>query len=150
MQTDNHLKESFKKTIRTFINILPIIVGMILATSLVVTLFPEQISSGLFGNGEILDTLLGASIGSIAVGHPLLSYLLGGELLGGGVSLIAVTALVVTWVTVGIVQLPAEAIMLGARFAVYRNIISFIAAIAIAFLTVYTLQILGLAWPGLS
>ena len=145
MQTENHLKDTFKKTIQTFINVLPIIIGMILATSLVVTMFPEQVSSGLFGNGEIIDTLLGASIGSIAAGHPLASYLLGGELLGGGVSLIAVTALVVTWVTVGIVQLPAEALMLGARFAVYRNIISFIAAIAIAFLTVYTLQFLGLS-----
>ncbi len=150
MQPENHLIKSFKKTIRTFINVLPIIVGMILATSLVVTLFSEQISFGLFGNGEILDTLLGASIGSIAAGHPLASYLLGGELLAGGVSLFAVTALVVTWVTVGIVQLPAEALMLGTRFALYRNIISFVAAIAIAFLTVYSLQILGIAWLGLS
>ena len=143
MPAENHLRDSLHKTIRTFINILPIIVGMLLLTSLVITVFSEQISSGLFGNGDILDTLLGASIGSIATGHPLASYLLGGELLGGGVSLIAVTALVVTWVTVGIVQLPAEVLMLGARFAVYRNIISFIAAIAIAFLTVYTLQFLG-------
>jgi len=144
MLAENHLRDSLKKTTRTFINVLPIIVGMILATSLVITLFQEQISSGLFGYGEILDTLLGASIGSIAAGHPLASYLLGGELLAGGVSLIAVTALVVTWVTVGIVQLPAEALMLGTRFALYRNIISFIAAIAIAFLTVYTLQFFGL------
>jgi len=144
MQAENRLMDSLKKTIRTFINVLPIIVGMLLLTSLVVTLFPEQISTGLFGNGDILDTLLCASIGSIAVGHPLASYLLGGELLGGGVGLIAVTALVVTWITVGIVQLPAEALMLGTRFAVYRNIISFIAAIAIAFLTVYTLQFFGL------
>ena len=145
MLTGKHLRDSFRKTTRTFINVLPIIVGMILMTSLVVTVFPEQISSGLFGNGDILDTLLGASIGSIAAGHPLASYLLGGELLRGGVGLIAVTALLVTWVTVGIVQLPAEALMLGARFAVYRNIISFAAATAIAFLTVYTLQFLGLA-----
>ena len=145
MQTENGLKENFKKTLRTFINVLPIIIGMILVTSLVVTVFPEQISSGVFGNGDILDTLLGASIGSIATGHPLASYLLGGELLRGGVGLIAVTALLVTWVTVGIVQLPAEALMLGMRFAVYRNIISFTAAIVIAFLTVYTLQFFGLA-----
>ncbi len=144
MQVESTLKDSFKKTVRTFINVLPIIVGMILMTSLVVTVFPEQISAGLFGNGDVLDTLLGASIGSIAAGHPVASYLLGGELLGGGVGLIAVTALVVTWVTVGIVQLPAEAMMLGARFAVIRNIISFVAAIAIAFLTVYTLRFLGL------
>jgi hypothetical protein len=144
MQENNHIKDSLRKTIRTFFNVLPIIVGMLLLTSLLVTVFPEQISAGLFGNGDILDTLLGASIGSIAAGHPLASYLLGGELLGGGVSLIAVTALVVTWVTVGIVQLPAESLLLGTRFAVYRNIISFIAAIGIAFLTVYTLRFFGL------
>ena len=145
MPIGKHLRDSFRKTIRSFINVLPIIVGMILATSLVVTVFPEQISSGLFGNGDILDTLLGASIGSIAAGHPLASYLLGGELLGGGVGLIAVTALLITWVTVGVVQLPAEALMLGMRFAVCRNIVSFTVAIAIAFLTVYSLQFLGLA-----
>ena len=145
MQTGNHLIDTFRKTLRTFINVLPIIIGMILATSLVVTMFSEQLSSGLFGNGEIIDTLLGASIGSIAAGHPLASYIFGGELLGGGVSLVAVTALLVTWVTVGIVQLPAEALMLGTRFALYRNIVSFISAIAIAFLTVYTLQFFGLS-----
>ena len=84
-------------------------------------------------------------IGSIAAGHPLASYLLSGELLSGGVGLIAVTAMLVTWVTVGIVQLPVEALMLGTRFAVYRNVISFCIAIIIALLTVYTLQLLGLA-----
>ena len=97
-QTANRLSISFKKTIGTFINVLPIIIGMLLATSLVITVFPEQISTGLFGNGDVPDALLGASIGSIAVGHPLASYLLGGELLGGGVGLVAVTALLVSWV----------------------------------------------------
>ena len=145
MQAENHIKDNLRKTIKTFINVVPIIVGMLLLTSLVITVFPEQISAGLFGNGDILDTLLGASFGSIAMGHPLASYLLGGELLGGGVGLIAVTALVVAWVTVGIVQLPAEALMLGTRFAVYRNIICFVATILIAFLTVYTLSFLGLS-----
>jgi len=143
MQPANHLSASLKKSMWTFINVLPIMVGMILATSLVVTVFPQQISAGLFGNGDIFDSLLAASFGSIAAGHPLASYLLGGELLGGGVGLIAVTTLVVTWVTVGIVQLPAEALMLGTRFAIYRNTICFLSAIAIAFLTEYTLRIIG-------
>jgi len=140
MQANNHYTDSFKKTVVTFINVLPVIIGMLLLTSLLVTAFPEQLSAGLFGNGEILDTLFGATIGSIAAGHPLASYLLGGELLGGGVSLTTVTALLVTWVTVGVIQLPAETLMLGSRFAVYRNIVSFVTAIAIAFLTVYTLN----------
>ena len=96
MRAEYQLKASLKKTIRTFINILPIIVGMLMATSLVVTLFPEEISAGLFGHGDIPDAMLCAAIGSIAAGHPLASYLLGGELLSGGVGLITVTTMLVT------------------------------------------------------
>lgn len=138
------LSNSLIKTTLSFLNILPIIIGMLLATSLVITLFPEQISAGLFGKGEILDALLGAAIGSIAVGHPLASYLLGGELLRGGVGLIAVTALLVSWVTVGIVQLPAESLMLGGRFAITRNVVCFMTAVIIAFVTVVTMQLIGM------
>ncbi len=145
MHSNRKPGDSFRKTLHTFINVLPIIVGMLLLTSLAVTLFPKQIAHQLFGNGEFLDSLLGAALGSIAAGHPLASYLLGGELLGSGVGLAAVSALMVAWVTVGVVQLPAEAMMLGGRFAVIRNSINFVAAIAIAFLTVNTLSLLGLA-----
>ena len=128
---------------RTFVNLLPIIVGMLLLTSLAVAGLPKQISAEIFGGNDALNALIGASVGSMAVGHPLASYLLGGELLKGGVSLIAVTAFIVSWVTVGIVQLPAEVLMLGTRFAILRNVICFFSAIAIAFLTVYTLRLIG-------
>ncbi len=134
---------SLRKTAWTFFNLLPVIIGMLLLTSLAVILFPDRVSDGLFGNSEMLDTLIGASVGSIAAGHPLTSYVLGGELLRSGVSLIAVTALVVSWVSVGIVQLPAEMLMLGPRFAIYRNLICFFSAIAIAFLCVCTLRVIG-------
>ena len=96
-ENTNRLATSFRKTIRTFINVLPIIIGMLLATSLAITVFPEHVTLGLFGHGQGPDALLGAVIGGIAVGHPLASYLLGGEMLGGGISLVAVTALLVSW-----------------------------------------------------
>ena len=140
---DHSLAASLQKTSRTFVNLLPIIFGMLLLTGLAVTLFPKQITSDLFGGNAALDALIGASVGSVATGHPLASYLLGGELLKGGVSLVAVTALIVSWVTVGIVQLPAEGMMLGTRFAVYRNGTCFISAPAISFLLIYTLQLIG-------
>jgi len=146
MQLDQeHLKHGLTKTFHSFVNVLPIIIGMLLLTSLAVTLFPKQIAGGLFGHGALLDSLIGAGIGSIAVGHPLASYLLGGELLASGVDLVAVTALMITWVTVGSVQLPAEAMLLGTRFAIVRNLINFVFAIAVAFCTVYTLTLLGMA-----
>jgi len=139
----HRIEKSLKKTALRFVNLLPIIIGMLLLSSLAVTVFPEQISAGLFGASDALDALIGASVGSVAAGHPLASYLLGGELLKSGVSLVAVTAFIVSWVTVGVVQLPAEVLMLGARFAIYRNVICFFSAIAIAFLSVYTLRLMG-------
>lgn len=136
------LIQSGRKTLRTFIGMLPIVVGMLLMTSLVVTVFPKDIAAGLFGRHNLVDILLGAFVGSVAVGHPLVSYILGGELLAGGVSLFAVTALIVSWVTVGVVQLPVEALLLGRRFAFYRNLSCFLFAIAVSFLTVYTLRLM--------
>jgi len=49
--------------------------------------------------------------------------------------LAATTAFILAWVTVGIVQLPAESMILGKRFAILRNILSFISAILIGLLT---------------
>lgn len=139
----NRVKQSLKKSLKTFINILPIIIGMLLLTSLLVKLVPQHVSADLFGQHDFINVLLGASLGSVAMGHPLVSYILGGELLAGGISLLAVTALIISWVTVGIVQLPAEAILLGGRFALYRNLLNFTFALLIPFLVVQTLQFFG-------
>lgn len=135
---------TLRKTARSCFNLLPVIVGMLLLTSLVLALFPRQLVDGLFGHGALLDSVIGSGLGSIAVGHPLASYLLGGELLDKGAGLTAVTALMVAWVTVGVVQLPAEGVLLGMRFALWRNLFNLFAAIAIAFLTHWTLMFAGL------
>ena len=135
------LIKSAISTSRTFLNVLPIILGMLLLTSGIINLAPESAITGYFGKHEFLDVLTGTLVGSVATGHPLASYILGGELLEGGVSLLAVTALIVSWVTVGVVQLPAEALMLGRRFAIYRNLLCFLSTIGVSFLTIYTLQL---------
>ena len=77
----NKLTKSALKTVQTFLNILPIVFGMLLLTSLIVKLFPTQLSAGVFGQNNFLDALLGATFGGIAAGNPLVSYVLGGELL---------------------------------------------------------------------
>jgi uncharacterized membrane protein YraQ (UPF0718 family) len=71
-----------------------------------------------------------------------MSYIIGGELLKDGVSLFAVTAFIVTWVTVGLLQLPAEAAILGRQFAIFRNILSFILAILVSIVTVVTVMVI--------
>jgi len=87
----------------------------------------------------VIDPFVGAVFGSILAGNPINSYIIGGELLRNGVSLFAVTAFIVAWVTVGVIQFPAESMMLGKRFAAVRNLTSFILCIIIAVVTVFSL-----------
>ena len=134
---------ALRKTVRGFATMLPQLLAMLGLVSLMLALFPDAFSARLFGHGTLLDTLLGASLGSVAVGQPLLSYALGGELLGAGVGLAAVTALLVSWVTVGGLHLPAEGTLVGFRFALLRNLLGWIAAVAIGLLVPITLGL----WP---
>lgn len=98
-------KKRFKRALRlsthAYMNMLPIIVGMVLFTGLITEFIPMNKLASLFGNNTFLDAFTGAFIGGISAGNPISSYVLGGELLAGGVSLIAVTALIISWVTVG-------------------------------------------------
>lgn len=113
---------------------LPVMLGTLLLTSLLIPFIPRLFEAGLFGLHPGTDALIGAGIGSIAAGQPVVSYLLGGELSNSGVALVGVTALVVAWVTVGISHLPVEAVALGRGFAIYRNLLSFLSALLIAFI----------------
>ena len=85
---------------------------------------------------------IGGVIGSISIGHPITSYIFGGEMLKQGVSLIAVTAFLVAWITVGIIQLPAESAILGKKFAFLRNFTAFISAIIVGIITVVILGVI--------
>ena len=124
-----------------FAAMLPILVGVVLLMGLFNAFVPKEILASLFSDNAVLDTLWGACFGSILAGNPVNSYVIGGELLKQGVSLFAVTALIITWVTVGLVQLPAEMAALGRRFAILRNAICFILSVPIALVTVAILNI---------
>jgi uncharacterized membrane protein YraQ (UPF0718 family) len=67
------------------------------------------------------------------------SYVIGGELRDSGVSMYAVSAFIVSWVTIGLVQLPLERTLFGLRFTVQRNLLALIFALIVAVATVATL-----------
>jgi len=135
-------KPALENTLNNFKKTLPILFGIILLISFIVNIIPSSFYGKIFTGNIISDSFLGAIFGSILAGNPINSYVIGIELLENGVGLIAITAFIISWVTVGIVQLPAEAMLLGKKFAIMRNIFSFISAIIIAIITVLILQIL--------
>lgn len=134
--------QALKKTANLFKPAIPLICGVILLVSLMQQVFQSHYREWFTGN-YIIDPLAGAFAGSISFGIPITSYVAGGELLHGGVSLIAVTAFIMTWTTVGLIMMPLETSFLGKRFSIVRNSLNFLFAIIVAIATVYTIECLS-------
>jgi len=137
------LIHALSNSVNQIIRLLPVLTGVVLLIGLFSSFISKELLSSVFSGNIAIDTLLGASLGTIFAGSPINSYIIGGEFLEYGISLFAVTALIISWVTVGIVQLPAEMAALGIRFALVRNAVSFALSLIIAILTVTFLTIIG-------
>lgn len=138
----NYLKESVLKAGKALWKVFPLILGTILLVSLISNLIPKSFYTTIFSKNIFLDSIIGSLVGSISLGNPITSYIFGGELLKQGIGLVAVTAFLVAWVTVGVVQLPAESAILGKKFAFLRNFTAFLLAIAVAIITVFLLELI--------
>jgi uncharacterized membrane protein YraQ (UPF0718 family) len=135
------IKNAAKGTANAFKRSIFILIAVLLLIALIINAIPQEFYGKIFSGNEFLDSIIGAFIGSISAGNPINSYVLGGGFLEQGVSLVAVTAFILTWATVGMVQLPAESVMLGKKFAIYRNVASFVSAIVIAISLNFILQL---------
>ncbi len=132
-----------QKSALSFFAMAPLLLGIIGLVGLFQVLVTPTMLASLFRGNPLADTLIGTLTGAVAAGNPVVSYLLGGELLAQGISLYAVTAFILSWVTLGFIQLPAEVEVFGGRFTLYRNILAFVFTMLIAVLTTLTLQALS-------
>jgi uncharacterized membrane protein YraQ (UPF0718 family) len=135
------VSQAFLKTFDSLNQRLPILIGMLLLVSLSMKAVPAGFYSKIFTGNNLIDPLVGAALGSLSAGNAMNSYIIGGEFLAQGVSLLAVTAFIIAWVSVGIIQLPAESMILGRKFAIARNVFSFLTALIISVLTFATLSL---------
>lgn len=139
-------RPSFQRALRksavSFLSLAPLFLGAIGLVGILQTLVSPELLSTLFHGNGVVDTLVGTIAGAAAYGNPVVSYLLGGELLKKGVSLYAVTAFILSWVTLGFVHLPVEAELFGYRFALLRNILAFVFTMIVAAMTAVTVQAL--------
>jgi len=141
MENNNSIKQSAIKATKGLWNAFPMILGTILLISLISAIVPKSFYTTVFTKNMFLDSLIGGIVGSISAGNPITSYIFGGEMLDQGIGLIAVTAFLISWVTVGLIQLPAESVILGRKFAILRNVTAFILSILVAIMTVLILEV---------
>lgn len=95
-------------------------------------------------NGSLLhDEVVGIATGAISVGQPFMSYIIGGELLKEGVSLYAVTAFLLAYITLGVVQLPMQFEIFGMKFTFVLNVLALVFSVLVSIATVVTFRLLG-------
>lgn len=130
------IKKILIKNLKQLFNLIPILISIILLISLINNLIPNDFYNNIFTRYEFLNMLIIDIIGSILVGTPIAAYIISEEFLKNNLSLFIVTTFILAWTTVGIVQFPAEAILMGKKFAIVRNSLAFIFAIISSYLTV--------------
>ena len=136
-------KQALAGSLKSLYTILPMLFAVIGLIGLFQAMVTPKMLHAVFNGGVLHDTLAGTLAGGVSVGQPFFSYIIGGELLKEGISLYAVTAFILAWVTLGIVQLPLEWALFDGRFTIVRNLLSLLFALLIAFATVATLGTLS-------
>ena len=142
-QETTTLKKAFTKALISFISITPMLIAVMGLVGLMQIYVTPDILSTFFGHGSLVDTLVGTLAGAVSMGQAMISYVVAEGLMEQGVSLYALSAFILAWVTLGFVQLPAEASVFGVRFTFYRNVLTLLSTIIVAYATVLTVGALS-------
>ena len=118
------LKKSFKQTIDWFKINIPIILWILL----LVALIKNYVSMSFLTNikSDFLAWIVANIFGSLFAWNPINSYIIAGEFWVLSDTMIVVWAFLISWVTVGFVQIPAESYYFGKKYAFLRNILAFV------------------------
>lgn len=138
----NTWTRALKAALGTLYSMTPMLLAVIGLVGLFQTYITPEMIHSFFTGSALYDTLIGTVTGAISVGQPFISYIIGDGLSHQGVSLYAVTAFILSFVTLGVVQLPMEYTLFGMRFTLVRNLLSFLFSILVSVMTVWTLEVL--------
>jgi len=126
-------KRALRVGARVFLGMLPSILLVVGLVGLVMGLLPPEVISYYIGPGTgFAGTLVAALAGAVTLIPSIVSFPLAASLVSLGASIGTIAAFITTLTMVGIVTAPIEIKELGLRFTLWRNGLSFLAAILIA------------------
>jgi len=109
------------------------ILSIIFLIGLVLTILPpQQIAVFVENQNMFFATVLSAAFGTITLVPAFIAFPLVGTLVGAGVGIVPSVAFLTTLTMVGIVTFPLERKEFGIKFALTRNVLSFVFALIIA------------------
>lgn len=130
----NKTKASFKKAFKSFENIMPQFLFIMLTISVILSIInPNTISSIIGNDSGFLGTSLSAIVGSITMMPTFVAFSTGDSLLKSGAGYAQVAAMISTLTMVGVLTFPMESQYIGKKAAFFRNFIAFLFAFVVAF-----------------
>jgi len=125
--------EAMKKSRGMMGGMIGSIITIIFLIGLILTLIPPEMIRGVLGSANTFwATIFSALAGSITLIPAFVAFPLVGSLVDVGASIIPAVAFLTTLTMVGVVTFPLEKKEFGFRFALARNVGSFVFALLIA------------------
>jgi hypothetical protein len=121
-----------RRGLRMFVNLLPTLVVVLAAVSLVMAAVRPPTLEAWLGGGGPLPIAGALVVGSIALIPGFVAFPLAGVLKDHGATTAVLAAFITTLLMVGVVTLPIEIRFFGGRIAVWRNLLAFGGAVVVA------------------
>jgi len=120
--------------VRSFSSLAPSILAIIWTIGFILTFLPSGLILNTIGRDSgIAGIVIAAVFGSVVLMPAFIAFPLAASFLRQGADIRAIAAFVTTLVMVGILTAPLEVKFFGKRFALWRNSLSFVLALVIAF-----------------
>jgi len=129
----NNIKKVFFKTLNWFKDLIPILFSILLLTSIlkntgVFDLMKNHLSNNIF------SVFIADFFWSVSAWSAINSYIIADWFGNLNEYFLVITVFLIAWVTVGIIQLPAEIQYFWKKFAIIRNTLSFLFAIIASYI----------------
>lgn len=127
--------KALKKAYKSFMNILPKFLGVILLVGIMLAIFStEQITEIMGKESGLLGTVLSAVVGSITLIPGFVAFPMAKTLLNNGAGYMQIAAFVSTLMMVGIMTMPIEIEYFGKKMTFIRNGFAFLFSFVVAYI----------------
>lgn len=125
---------ALKKAWKSFENILPEFLGVIILVGILLALLDPQIISKIIGSESgWFGVIVSAVIGSVTLIPGFVAFPTAQMLINNGAGYMQIGAFVSTLMMVGIVTMPVEMKYFGKKLTIWRNLLAFIFSFIVAF-----------------
>ena len=126
-------KQSLKKAWKSFVNILPKLLGIVSAVGIIIAfLDPETIGKLIGDSSGWYGVILAAIIGSITLIPGFVAFPTAAMLLQNGAGYMQLGAFISSLMMVGLVTIPMEIEYFGKKVAILRNTLAFCFSLIVA------------------